>query len=217
VGAKTRMLVYADGDARVALAKRPALIRDQTTAPVARMLPGATLKPLADTALIDTHPEANHVHAGCFPGVWVIAADDFGLDRPSELDRRFIDAGRGGTLTLHVMHSMVDWFAFAQWTHGTLVRSLSLSPESGVMEDLGERRPFERPFWAGERPAVDPAIEEEAYPLPFSPLELGEAALDALFGYQLEGEARSPLPDPESVALMRFERSRSRSWWQVWR
>jgi hypothetical protein len=35
------------------------------------------------------------------------------------------------------MHSVVDWFAYAVWIDGQLRRSLSLSPDSGIMEIVG--------------------------------------------------------------------------------
>jgi hypothetical protein len=113
------------------------------------------------------------------------------------------------------MHSVVDWFAFAQWSDGKLARSLSLSPDSGIIEDIGEKLPFEQAYWAGEHPAVGPESDDDEYPLPFHPLDMGETALSALFGYQLEGALISTLFDPESIPLMRFARTRSR--WKFWR
>jgi hypothetical protein len=109
---------------------------------------------------------------------------------------------------LHAMHSVVDWCAFAKWNNGNLVRSLSLSPDSGILEDLGERLPFEEPFWSGQYPAVG---GEDEYPFPFHPLEMGEAALKEFFGYQLEGPIERNLLEPESVPLIKYKRSRS-SW-----
>ena len=214
MGAKTWMLVYADADARASLAAAPRLDRARTIELARRLFPGETLKPAGDGTLNQTSPPDNEVHAGCFPGVCVIAAREFAIDKPSTLDRRFVEAAGRGLVTLHVMHSVVDWFAFACWSDGKLVRSLSLSPDSGIAEDYGTRLPFERPYWAGEHPALAPE-ETDEYPFPFHPLELGEAALSALFGYQLEGALSSNLFDPESVALMRF--TRSRPWWRFWR
>lgn len=214
VGAKTWMLVYADVDARSALAVVPALDRERTLKFASSLFPGETLKALDDGTLSYTCPPDNELDAGCFPGVSVIAAREFGIDRPSALDRRYIEVGGHGTVTLHAMHSVVDWFAFARWSGGNLVRSLSLSPDSGIIEDIGEKLPFEQAYWAGVHPAVDPRDGDE-YPFPFHPLEMGEAALSALFGYQIEGALASTLVDPESVPLMRFSRSRSR--WKLWR
>ncbi|MFD4655933.1 DUF6928 family protein [Kitasatospora sp. NPDC058444] len=56
-------------------------------------------------------------------------------------------------MVLHAMHSVVDWLAFGVWEDGRLVRSLSLSPDSGIIEDIGEPLSFEVPSWARERPA----------------------------------------------------------------
>ncbi|WP_420719932.1 DUF6928 family protein [Streptomyces sp. NA13] len=39
------------------------------------------------------------------------------------------------------------------WEDGHLLRSLSLSPDSGVIENIGTPLPFEQPYWAGDRPA----------------------------------------------------------------
>jgi len=54
-------------------------------------------------------------------------------------------------MILHVKHSVVDWFAYAIWQDGVLLRSLSVSPGE-VFEDIGAPPPFEAPFWAGGRP-----------------------------------------------------------------
>ena len=45
---------------------------------------------------------------------------------------------------------------------------------------------------------LDPEEDPASYPFPFHPLELGEAALQAMFGYQLEGYLASSLLEPES-------------------
>ena len=160
-----------------------------------------------------TCPPDDELHIGSFPGVAVVAAHEFGIDYPSQLDRRFLHEMGTRTIHLHAMHSVVDWFAFAVWTEGKLERALSLSPESGVMEDIGPRYSFELPYWSGEHPAVDPEDEEDgdaAYPFPFHPLELGEAALKEFFGYQLEGWLDDTLVEPESIELVRLKRKKSR-------
>jgi hypothetical protein len=108
------------------------------------------------------------------------------------------------------MHSVVDWFAFAVWQDGHLKRSLSLSPDSGILEDIGPKLSFELPYWSGQHPAIDPDDQDEdepPYPFPFHPLELGEAALLEFFGYQLEGSPSAI--DPESFPLASFKRTSS--------
>ena len=111
------------------------------------------------------------------------------------------------------MHSVVDWFAFAHWQNGELQRSLSISPDGGIIEDLGDRKLFEEPYWEGKHPAVDPEDEDD-YPLSFHPLELGEEALAEFFGYQLEGLAEKQLFEPDDVSLLAFKRKKSK--WKLW-
>lgn len=214
MGAKTWMLVLADSGARNALAAKPSLDREATQKLADSLFPGEKLEPIGDGDLSYTCPPDNEVHIGCFPGVSVVAAKEFGIDYPSKLHQRFIAAGGKGTVTLHAMHSVVDWFAYAMWANGKLVRSLSLSPDSGIMEDIGQHLPFEEPYWSGAHPAVDDE-EEDAYPFPFHPLELGEATLKDQFGYQLEGYIDASLLEPESIPLVRYKRSRS-PWWKFW-
>ncbi len=215
MGAKTWMLVLADLNAREALAAKPSLDREATVKLANALFPGEKLEPIGDGDLSYTCPPDDELHIGCFPGLSVVAAKEFGIDYPSKLPQRFVDAGGAGVVTLHAMHSVVDWFAYAMWKNGKLVRSLSLSPDSGIMEDIGQRLPFEEPYWSGEHPAVDSEEEKDAYPFPFHPLDLGEATLKESFGYQLEGFVDASLLEPESIPLVRFKRSRS-SWWKFW-
>lgn len=216
MGAKTWMLVFADSNARRALAAKPPLDREATQRLASTLFPNEKLESLGDGNLSWTCPPDNELHIGCFPGVSVIAAKEFAIDYPSKLPQRFIAAGGRGTISLHAMHSVVDWFAYAQWTNGTLLRSLSLSPDSGIMEDIGQRLPFEEPYWSGAHPSGGSDEDKDTYPYPFHPLDIGEAALRDLFGYQLEGYVDASLLEPESIPLARYKRSRP-SWWKFWR
>lgn len=218
MGAKTWMVVYANGIARELLAARPKLDRDATARLAARLFAKDRLEPLDDGDLSYTCPPDDELHIGCFPGVSVVAAKEFGIDYPSMLEPHFLEGEESQNVYLHAMHSVVDWFAFAVWRDGKLQRSLSLSPDSGVLEDIGQRLPFELPYWSGEHPAVDPEDEDEGdppYPFPFHPLELGEAALEDFFGYHIEGVIDPTLLAPETVPLIRYKRSRSR--WRFWK
>jgi hypothetical protein len=215
MGAKTWMLVFASSNAREALAANPRLDREATHQLATALFPDEKLEAIGDGDLSCTNPPNDELHIGCFAGVSVVAAREFAIDYPSRLPRRFVAAGGSGTVTLHAMHSVVDWFAYAVWENGTLVRSLSLSPDSGILENIGSRLPFEEPYWAGEHPAVEGDEDEDAYPFPFHPLELGEAALHDRFGYQLEGYLDGSLFDPESIPLVRYRRRRT-AWWKFW-
>lgn len=212
MGAKTWMLVYADGNARERLAASPKLDRAATQAAAARLFPKERLLPLPDGSLTWTNPPGNELHIGSFQGVTIVAATEFGIDYPSKLPRRFLEHAVGHTVYLHAMHSVVDWFAFAVWRNGKLERSLSVSPDSGVLEDIGTRLDFETPYWSGQHPAIDPEDadpNDAPYPVPFHPLELGEAALREFFGYQLEGYIDDKLLDTDSIPLMCYKRKKS--------
>jgi hypothetical protein len=211
MGARNWMLVHADGNARELLAARPELDREATSRLAAKLFPKERLEPLEDGELSYTCPPDDEIDIGCFPGLSIVAAEEFAILHPSKLSQRFLESAGSQTVYLHAMHSVGDWLAFAIWRDGKLERSLSLSAENGRLEDFGQRMSFELPYWSGEHPAVDPADETDPpYPFPFHPLELGEAALLELFGYQLEGSRDEMLFDPEDIPLARFKRKRSR-------
>ena len=52
------------------------------------------------------------------------------------------------------------------------------------------------------------------FPFPFDPMELGEAALLELFGYQLEGVIIPGGVKPETIPLAGFRRTKP--WWKLW-
>jgi hypothetical protein len=217
MGAKTWMLVIADSAPRKLLAGKPALDRQKTTDVAQALFPKDQLEALPDGDLMFTCPPDNEIVIGCFPGLTVIAAKEFAMDSPSQLPPQFLAHAASRDVFLHAMHSTVDWLAFALWRNGELVRSLSLAPDGGVIEDEGPRLPFELPYWAGEHPAMDPEDvdpDEPPYPFAFHPLDLGEAALKEFFGYQLEGLVDPALLAPETMVLMRFKRKKS--WFKLW-
>ncbi len=214
MGAKTWMLVYADGRASELLKYYPALDPEATTSLAKRLFPSATLEPIENGDLSQTCPRDDTIYIGCFPGVSIIAAKEFGIDYPSKLAPTFLEAAGKASVYLHAMHSVMDWFAYATWTDGELQRSLSLSPDSGILEDIGQRADFEKPYWSGQRPVFDGEAEGNSYPFPFHPLELGEAALLELFGYRIEGPVDSNQIEPERIPLLGFRRRKKR--WKLW-
>lgn len=214
MGAKTWMIVYSDGNAAASLKQNSALDRDKTVELVKELFSQEKLELINDGDLSYTCPPDDIIYAGYFSGVFVVAAKEFGIDYPSKLPVAFLNANYGDTIQLHAMHSVVDWLAFAVWRNGELERSLSLSPDSGILEDIGEKLHFEIPYWNGEHPAVDPEEEEEDYPFQFHPLDLGEAALRDFFGYVLEGMVDASLIEPEEITLLGFKRSKP--WWKFW-
>lgn len=209
MGAKTAMLVYADGDVAAGLAGAAEFADAAGAAELLGLLwPPARIRPdgeepweLGDAVF----PPQGRACALSTPEVDVLCDQALMLDRPSQLPAHLVDASMGRTLYLHAMHSAVDWFAFAVWRDGVLVRSLSLSPDDGILEDTGQRLAFEEPFWAGEHPMSD---GDDGYPFPFHPLELGEHALREFFGFNIEGDDGGPSAgrlDPWAVELFGFQ------------
>ncbi|TWD16265.1 hypothetical protein FB570_112144 [Streptomyces sp. T12] len=198
MGAKTGLLVYADGDVPALLRQVGTADLDRTEAMVRRLHPGREIARCEGSDLWDgVYPTKGTVYAASWPGVEVMGDQEVMIDRPSQLPDHMVAASTGRRLVLHAMHSVVDWLALAVWEDGRLIRSLSLSPDSGIIENIGDPFPFERPYWAGDRPADIiswPGEEDEPYALPFHPLELGEEALRTLCGFIREG-----LPHPTDV------------------
>lgn len=191
MGAKDWFICYADDDVPGLLATRPAFDRAATDALVGRLFPSHRVTPDQDGNLAENaNPDEDMVYAAVWSGASIVCTGAVALDRPTELDARFLSEGAGRTVYVHAMHSVVDWFALGVWgPNGELRRSLSLSGgNEELIENVGEQLTFERPFWAGDFPATDDD-EDEEYPFPFHPLELGEAALDNLFGFVFEGYA----------------------------
>jgi hypothetical protein len=206
LGAKDWMLFYADNKIRPILQAAPRLDRGATEALIERLYPLHQIAQAGDGTLLEqASPAENYVYAGCFPGLAVVCTRDAALDRPSQLHQRFRDEAGNRTLYLHAMHSVVDWFAYAIWTNDrTLRRTLSLSPDMGIIENVGTPLNFERPFWAGARQVEAQRSSASPYPLPFHPLELGEEALRTLFGFNYEGLYRDNDPDLEDIVLAGF-------------
>jgi hypothetical protein len=207
VGAKTALLVYLDA-ASPGLRHLPAEPNPERTAELlGRLYPGWEATESAGCELGDaTYPPDGTAYLGSFPGADIVCDQHWTGDHPSRLPQRLIDASAGRRLVVHWMHSVVDFLAFAVWDDGQLVRSLSLSPDSGVLENIGEPLPFEAPFWAGEHPvtSVLGGESDRPYPLPFHPLDLGEEALRFFLGFVLEGMPEPADTEPYEVALQGF-------------
>ncbi|MFE5828830.1 DUF6928 family protein [Streptomyces sp. NPDC056508] len=207
MGAKTALLAYANGDVASALREAGEPTVEGTAALIAQVFPGWGMESAKGNVLGEsTYPPERLTYAASFPGVDLVCDRRLMFDRPSELPAHLLETVASRRVILHAMHSVSDWLAFAVWEAGRLRRSLSLSPDGGIVENIGDPFPFEMPYWAGERPVEpDPEWDEEPYALPFHPLELGNDALRALFGFLLEGR---PLPedvDPDEVPLLGFE------------
>lgn len=193
------MVVYADGPVPALLGGEPEIDEEATTSLVQRLHPRGRLTELGYGDLLDhANPSDGEAWATVLDGLAIVCTSRVAGDRPSDIDPAIIGAMPGRTTYVAAMHSVVDWFAFAIWSPtGELVRSLSVSPDDGFIENVGDPLPFEAPYWAGEH-------EEPDYPLPFHPLELGEDALGNLFGFCFEGTPPADAVDPEDVTLLGF-------------
>lgn len=92
MGTKTWMLVYADDHPAEALSVEPELDYEETLRLAEQLFPDESLEDECSTDLWDTNPTKHELRIGQFPGVAVVAAIEFGIDRPSELPERFLRA-----------------------------------------------------------------------------------------------------------------------------
>ena len=166
MGAKTALLAFTKGDLRPAL--RGAVEADpaEVLALVRGMHPGYDVTPIADGVLgDDIYPPDDTSFATVLTGAELFCDRRLVCDRPSQLPARLLRAAGARRIIMHGMHSVSDWLCFAVWENGALVRSLSVSPDGGVVENIGEPYDFERPYWAGERP-VGSTLSGDPYSLP---------------------------------------------------
>lgn len=145
-------------------------------------------------------PKVGIAAAASLPGLDVVGSRELAQSRPSQLTEKISRLAAGRDAYGVFMQSTEDWTAFATWSGGRLVRALSLSPDTGIIEDVGERLPFEVPFWGGQHP-VD---HDPDYPLLFHPSVLGNEALKTFFGFILEGSVDATCFDPEEVEIPAF-------------
>lgn len=154
MGAKTGLLIYADGEVPGLLRQVKAADLSRTSEMMRRLYPGWEIEQLSGSSLGGgVYPPKDTAYAASRPGVEIVCDQRVMIDFPSQLPEHLVTASVGRRLVLHAMHSVVDWLAFAVWEDGHLVRSLSLSPDSGIIENIGEPLPFELPYWAYDRPA----------------------------------------------------------------
>ncbi|MET0425557.1 MAG: hypothetical protein ABW046_16940 [Actinoplanes sp.] len=200
-------MAFTDGDLRPALLGAVPSTAAEAEALVRTIHPGHEVTPSEGGFLTRlSYPPDNVTYATVLAGAEILCDNRLVLNRPSELPAHLVKLGADRRILMHGMHSGVDWHCFAVWENGTLIRSLSLSPGGGIAENIGEPFAFERSFWAGDHPVdPDPGDEdEELYPLPFHPLDLGEEALRALFGFVLESYPNPDDINADSVRLHGF-------------
>ncbi|MGW0703755.1 DUF6928 family protein [Streptomyces sp. NPDC002867] len=200
MGSKSAILVFAEGDPRDALhpgitaeiSDAKSLAEDFFDGP----FESATYVTLEEAVW----PEPGMVCTGRFTGVDIICARDLVPTQPSDLNSDIVRLADDRNAYAVFMHSGTDSLSFATWENGRLVRSLSLSPDDGVVQNYGDPLEFESPYWTGAH-SISHAPN---YPLPFHPLNLGNEALRNFFGFILEGRPDADCFDPEEITLCGF-------------
>lgn len=214
MGVKFWFIVYSDGDARDHLKTLPKPDVAASKA-LAEELFGREMVDQGTTSFESSDPRGKDILVGVYPGVTIIAAEAFGIDALSTTDVRFLNYGSDRRVTIHAQHSVVDWTAFAWWEQGSLKRAFSASPDSGIIEDIGERLPFEDAFWTPSEEIYDSEAE-----FPFGhPLELGEDALLHFLGTQYEGHPDNWDWDFCELTIAAFKMGRKmdpKPFWKFW-
>lgn len=213
MGAKTWMVVFSNGDIPSIWNRTPKQTCKRNGEILTTLFPNKKFKEIETGNLANTYPSKRTVQISDFGAFVVVATEAVAIDNPSKIPRTLLKLFEYKYTYVFAMHSVVNWFAFAVWKNGVLIRSLSLDSETGVIEDLGEHLSFEEEYWANKHPATDPEDEDDSYPLPFHPLEFGENTLLNLLGYQYEGIESLNKIDPELVAMRCFTEE---SWWKFW-
>lgn len=207
MGAKSAIIMYADKPPRHLLHGGLVSAESAARTLAAAAFPDATLTGVGQGNLAEnSRPATGLVYAARFPGVDVVTCDSFMLDDPRALPEALFDLAEGRSMFVHFRHSVVDWLAFGEYRDGEWRRLLSLSPDSGVIVDIGTRLPCEAAYWDGHHPVEpDPDFTTEEYPLPFHPLELAEDVMAEHLGFTLEGVPTALDPFDLTVHGFRLE------------
>jgi hypothetical protein len=188
VTAKAVLLAFADGDIADVLRSLGATGSDRAAALVRRTHLGYDLTAMdgapLSVARYSGHDEVYAISTGALDLVCDLRLD---FEAPSELPEHLHELGRDRRIVYFLMHSGAGVLGYAVWDHGRLVRTFSLTPD-GIVENLGEPLPVERPFWAGEHDNdCGTADDEDPDKVAFDPFELGEEVLRDLFGFVSKG------------------------------
>lgn len=178
------LVAFADGNPIDVLRAYPVLDKPATRTLVERLFPGATLEEIGDELLVDAlNPPADVVYVGCFTGLDLVCSWRLTPQRPSELDPVVLAATERPNVYLHAAHSDAAWCSYGVWRDGTRLRAMSVCAHPGVLEDEGERLPFE-------------AADE--------PDDLSCRSMQALFGFSCDDGDRIHDVDPELIPVVAY-------------
>lgn len=213
MGAKAWMLVYSNGDIPARWSTNPAPDKHLDRELLRALFPDKKFTELESKTLADCYPDSGVVQIANLGDMVIVATDKVALDNPSKISAHLTQYKNYPYTYAFAMHSVVDWFAFAVWHKGQLQRALSVSPDSGIIEDLGEHFPFEMDYWAGKHSDLEATEELGENALQYHPLEFGEAVFLHFLGYQFEGADADFSVDPFSVSMHCYK---AKPWWQFW-
>ncbi|MGA5033364.1 DUF6928 family protein [Streptomyces cellulosae] len=200
MGSKAAILVLTDERPRGLFRGASGWDRGESLDLAARFLGGAPRELGVLPLDLAVWPEGEAACVASFPSFDVICSRKIALDHPSDFVSEAARlAGRRSAYAV-CMDSSEDWASILSWSPSGLIRAVSLSPGSGVIEDVGKKFPFEWPFWDGQRP-----LRASGYRLPFHPIDFGNEALRHFFGFILEGTEDDLCIDPEEVEIPVFQ------------
>ncbi|MGB3707366.1 DUF6928 family protein [Gordonia sp. (in: high G+C Gram-positive bacteria)] len=139
----------------------------------------------------------NRVFAAHFGRLAVIGGTSLHTADPTELSSYLTDLGFGESWVLISLDPTSDTGCFARWSRGDLQRAFA-GTSTRIGEDTGLPYPFERPFWAGERPQSHETHDPLA--LPFHPGWLADAAQRTWFGFGF-GDTDEGSVDPTQIPV----------------
>lgn len=211
MGATASTIWYVDApDPAAVLAQHPEPDADAAFALAGRMYPETVAVPLQSTSLADSAgPAGRDVYIGSYPGLTVVCGTNLARPKPSTIDETWTRPLASERTYLVCTNSAQPWGAFAYWDRGALQRSFSAT-SSFIFENIGLPLVWERPFWAGERPARHSAETlPDPQSLPFDPTEFADAANAEWLGFHYADPAAADGTATADIAVCGFRLYRS--------
>lgn len=200
MGMKAQLVSVSPGLPRDDLVVHPIGSVEASRRAAESVLPGMVGDRVADGSLADDCYPRSRVYAGTFGDTWIVASDHDSL-----LQWQPISADHGRNAFRVFMHSVVSMAGFTYWGKDGSFREFMGSWEDGAPVNGGDNLPFEESYWAGEQDEYGEAQELHGSDMPFNPMDLGEEALRAFFGFVGEGQPKKTDIDAFGVVLHGFD------------
>jgi hypothetical protein len=199
------ILAMSTGLPRLDLATSRLGTAEQARSEVQQLFPGRVGSDLAiGDAQSGCAAAVGRLYAGTYGDTTVICGQD--LIEIVDLGPAVRAMGHGRIAFRIQLNSVLDAAALdISDSAGGLVREVMLTTDEGVVFDAGPRLDFEQVFWSGGRDAAGAHPATFGDEMPFSPMEFGQEAARALFGFGLAGSTAPGDLDPAAIALYGFE------------